>query len=86
MKRLILALVLALAMVAAVGGCGGNACDDATDKLRDECDLPVDAVSGDCDSTSECEADCINEHSCDHIREAFGGTPNAYTECDDACS
>lgn len=82
-------IVLAAWVAGAVLGCGSDtACDEAADKLENECDLPEGSVSvtGDCDSTSECEANCINEHSCDQIMEAFGGTPNAYSECDDACS
>ncbi len=69
---------------AALGGCARTICDDAVDKLN-ACDLPSSGA-GLCDTAvDECEARCINTYSCDEIRQALTGTPNAYSACDDAC-
>ena len=79
-------LLSVLLGVAASTGCAARTlCNDAVDKL-DDCGLPNDAV-GSCDNArDECEARCIQSHSCDEIRGALTGTPNAYSACDDACS
>ncbi|MBI2893559.1 MAG: hypothetical protein HYY06_08395 [Deltaproteobacteria bacterium] len=83
MKR-VLAVVLVAGCLSLLGACGGDACDDAEEKL-DECGLPSTVGSCD-DATDECEADCINSHSCDEITGALAGTPNDYSDCDDACN
>ncbi len=64
---------------------GGTECDDATAKLK-ECNLPTVVTDGaTCEGVDLCEAQCINTYSCDEIRAGIGGTPNAYSNCDDAC-
>jgi hypothetical protein len=80
------ALVTALLLAFATFGCtSADECTRAADKLAD-CGLPNDGVAaGGCSGTSLCEANCINDYSCDEIRTALGGTPNAYSACDDAC-
>ncbi|RLB50189.1 MAG: hypothetical protein DRI90_23920 [Deltaproteobacteria bacterium] len=63
-----------------VMGCG-DACDDAADKME-ECYPDATVVeSGDVDCTGkvECEAECINDASCDDITSVPPAT--AYTDC-----
>jgi hypothetical protein len=89
MPRLTLVTILLSALATGslgLGACGGRTvCDDAVDQLN-RCMLPSSAV-GSCDTDRDrCEARCLNTHSCDEIRAAFSGTPNAYSACDDACN
>jgi len=85
------------AIVALLGfgvGCGGDACDDAADKLE-ECaeDDPNVTVTRDddaeCTAQAECFANCVDEASCDLINssaeDAIAGTDNAYNTCTAAC-
>jgi hypothetical protein len=67
--------------------CGETECDEATAKLE-ECNLPTVVTSGaSCEGVDLCEANCINQYSCDDIRAALlNSTPNAYSACDDACN
>ncbi|MCB9598696.1 MAG: hypothetical protein H6719_38630 [Sandaracinaceae bacterium] len=77
-------LTLSLAFAASTGCAARTICDDAVDKLN-ECGVPADRT-GSCDTAvDECEARCINTATCEDIRGALSGTPNAYTACDDAC-
>jgi len=50
----------------ALGGCGNNDCEDATDKVK-ECklaNLEANTGSGECSGQAECFAKCINDSSC----------------------
>ena len=83
-KMMIGALLAAFALATGCVG-GSDDCTDAADKLQG-CGLPTGGTAaGDCTGTSACEASCINSHTCAEMTEAFGGTPNAYSACDDAC-
>jgi hypothetical protein len=76
MKRLLMVLVLGLACF----GCS-NDCDDAVDKL-DECGLPTGDVDADeCDGQSECTAGCINDASCDEIKNGSEKFSNCILGC-----
>lgn len=79
------ATLFALLFGLAASGCAARTvCDDAVDKLN-ECGLPPSST-GSCDTdVDRCEANCINAHTCADIQAALGGTPNAYSACDDAC-
>jgi hypothetical protein len=89
MKRVFYVLTAALAMGAVA--CGSNECEDAADKLVDECGIPEgdddeDEIS-ECNSSSECVAKCTNDASCSEIKaftEDFT-TQNSYSECLAAC-
>ncbi len=86
MKVRALIFVIAIACATAIG-CSETECDKASDKL-DECGLPSASAGfsgGACSGVSRCEADCINAYSCAEIVDALNGTPNNYSNCDDAC-
>ena len=67
-KTLLLASAFA-ALASMITGCGGDACDDAADKLE-ECGF-TGGDSGDedaeCTGVSECAAECVNDASCEDI-------------------
>lgn len=64
-------LVMVLALFAS--GCAGTVCDDAVNKLVDECDfgsasaLELQDGSGECEGDSACAADCVLESDCEDI-------------------
>jgi hypothetical protein len=81
--------LLAAFMMSSVGafatGCG-NACDDAADKLKNDCGFPGDGVVVDeCSDKAECSADCVNDASCSEIKAAFAGEQNSYASCTAKC-
>lgn len=90
MKRLYGLLVAALGMGAVA--CGNNECEDAADKIVDECKISgVDEdedETAECNSTSECAAKCTNDSSCAEIKAFFEDftTDNAYTQCLAKCA
>jgi hypothetical protein len=50
----------------ALGACGNNDCEDATDKVK-SCNNPnleANGTSGECSGQAECYAKCINASSC----------------------
>lgn len=85
-----------------IGSCYGDAwnitfrdpCEAATEHLS-EC---IDAVcSGDCgggevicEGSAACSAGCINDASCEEIRDVFSGTPTerskAFLDCATQCA
>lgn len=89
--------VFAGALVALLGfgvGCGGDACDDAADKLEEcaEQDPNVTVTRNDdaeCNAQAECAADCVENNSCEVINssaaDALAGNDNAYLTCVAAC-
>jgi hypothetical protein len=90
MNRLlgVLTVVLGLGAVA----CGNNDCEDAADKLVDECGVPEgdddeDEIS-ECSSDAECAAKCTNDASCSEIKAFFEDftIQNSYSECLVACA
>jgi len=78
-KKILLAGLLALSAVA----CGGNDCDDAADKLE-ECGATGGAEAdgdGECSGVAECAAKCVNDASCDEIKNSS----EDYSSCMTAC-
>jgi|GEM_PF-5168404 len=77
-------LLFAAALVLAGCGATDDDCTRAGDKLE-MCGL-TNSQPGMCDTAvDQCEADCINQHTCEEISAALTGTQNAYSACDDAC-
>ena len=66
MKRVLVALVAVVSMGAVA--CGNNDCEDAADKIVDECGISDDGLEEDevaeCDADAECVAQCTNDASC----------------------
>ncbi len=82
----ILLAVLSLGAVA----CGNNDCEDAADKLVDECGLPDeggDDETSECNADAECLAKCINDASCAEIKAVSEDltVDNSYSQCLGAC-
>ncbi len=69
--------VICLVMVLGLGvvGCGNNACEDAVEKLEDECDIDLGDSAPDEDEASECAEDdeCVAEspRSMSHSSSSF---------------
>lgn len=81
-KKILFAGLLALSAVA----CGGDACDDAVDKLE-ECGITGEgSTSGDeeCSGAGECFAECINDAECSEIKSPTADS--AYSKCVLACN
>lgn len=79
-KQILFAGMFALSAVA----CGGNECEDAADKA-DECGVELsaeqkaasDKASEECSGNDECAAKCINDASCDDIKNLNSSSPSA---------
>lgn len=82
-KKILLATLLAFSAVA----CGGDACDDAADKLE-ECGVTGEGSSGsgdgECSGAGECVAECINDAECSEIKSPTADS--AYAKCVLACN
>jgi hypothetical protein len=79
MKRFFVVVALGLSAMAC-----GNECDDAVDHAE-ECgiDLPDDVDTSECDGANECAAKCINDASCDELKDPEN---TSVFECIVACS
>jgi hypothetical protein len=80
----LLTVVLGLGAVA----CGNNDCEDAADKIVDECNVSGfeedEDDTAECSSNAECVAKCTNDASCSEIKAFFENplvTDNSYTQC-----
>ena len=79
MKHLLMVLVMGMGL--ACFGCS-NECDDAADKLE-ECGVTgEDADTSECDGANECAAKCVNNASCDDIKN----NADSYVSCVFACA
>lgn len=88
MKRVYGLLMVALGLGAVA--CGNNDCEDAADKLVDECGLPDegdDDEAAECSEDAECLAKCINDASCAEIKAVSADLTidNSYSQCLGAC-
>jgi hypothetical protein len=84
MKRVSGLLIVAFSLGAVA--CGNNDCEDAADKLVDECGLPDvgdDDEAAECNEDAECLAQCINDASCSEIKAVSEDitTENSYSAC-----
>jgi hypothetical protein len=78
-KKILLAGMFALSTVA----CGGNECEDAADKVE-ECGVKLstaqqaeaDKSADECSGVSECAAKCINDASCEDIKNFNSDSPS----------
>jgi hypothetical protein len=90
MKRWIGVLTAVLALGTAA--CGNNDCEDAADKLVDECGIPQGDDNEDeiaeCSERAECAAKCTNEASCAEIKALLSDltTQNSYSACLAKCA
>jgi hypothetical protein len=77
-KKILFAALLAFSAVA----CGGDDCDDAVDKLEEcgstELERNEDA---ECSGAAECTAKCINDASCDEIKNGSEKLTNCMSDC-----
>ena len=98
MKNLACAGVSIL-MVLALAGCGGDACEDAAERLADkfeECDFPTgggdDDDSGDTECTdedaeaAECFADCAEDAPCGALNGTDLDAAAEYGMCAQNCT
>jgi len=82
-KQILFAGLFALSAVA----CGGNECEDAEDKVKDECGVTLtaeqqketDRAKEECSGRDECAAKCVNDASCDEIKSEDANS--AYNKC-----
>ena len=70
-----------LVLGGAMTGCG-NACDDAVDHIE-ECSPEFKGYNAtdDCSGTVECQAECINDASCDEIKSGSESLAKCITGC-----
>ena len=73
--------------------CGNNDCEDAADKIVDECKISGveedEDEAAECSSDAECAAKCTNDSSCSEIKAFFDEpfqTDNGYTQCLAKCA
>jgi hypothetical protein len=85
MNKLLTLVTLGLAL--SLAACGGDACEDAADKLE-ECGFTTDGngngESAECTGAAECSANCFNDASCEDITSLDPNGPVAM--CIAACS
>ncbi len=75
MKSLMMLVGLFFLIPILFGGCGGNPCQDACEKIK-SCgietfmDVPVTGCEEECNSEqTECVAECINNTSCSELKD-----------------
>ena len=83
MLRVLTAICLCLLLAAPFAGCGGNACDDACDKVE-ECGGTCTVNSGTCDAKAECYASCIANATCAELVDILN-PQNSYFQCLGKC-
>lgn len=81
-------MILSLAAVA----CSNNECEDAKEKIEDECKInlgdnnPSDEEVAECNSRDECTAKCINAASCTEIKDVLAFMSNSFSTCLSKCN
>jgi hypothetical protein len=64
------------------GGTSGDVCEQAVQKLEDECGLTVGGEPPDCtDDADECIAGCVLDWSCEDLMDKDGGFYDCVADC-----
>jgi len=83
-----LALAICIGSFSALAGCGGNACDDAADKVE-SCGAKNagDLVDKDaeCSGRTECVAGCVADADCDSITGTDPISSASFAKCTADC-
>jgi hypothetical protein len=83
MKRTIVSILLSMALaMGTLTACGGDACEEAADKLED-CgfdNMGTGSGDGECSGEAECVANCIIDASCSEILD-FLNPDTDYAQC-----
>jgi hypothetical protein len=86
-RQILFAGLFALSAVA----CGSNECEDAEEKVKDECGITLtpelqkqtDRAKEECTGTDECAAKCVNDASCEELKSEDENSD--YVKCLSAC-
>ena len=73
MLRVLTAVCLCLLLAAPLAACGGNACEEACDKVESCGGTCSGDLKGECNAKAECLSSCFIDATCDEIKNVFGG-------------
>lgn len=86
MRMLVCGSMATILTVLTCVGCGAaDECEEAADKLVDDCEFSgyvVESTIGECKDERKCRAECINDHSCS---EVLSSTDQSFAKCLSDC-